>query len=146
MNEPRTPTRHRQAAPSVTIDVAGGTEAALIASALRAVLRRTDDLPEDGAEMGGEIVGFRATGKQLSDVLVNAIHAALDEADAQRVTVLGVDVAGVMPIDEGLRCWGYLATSARSEGRPTCTIEGSPSIDRRDDLFHAEFALRIERP
>ena len=145
MNDPQTPTRHRQAA-SLTIDVAGGTEAALIASALRAVFRLTDDLPEDGAETNGEIIGFRATGKQLADVLVNAIHAALDEADAQRVTVLGVDVAGVMPIDEGLRCWGYLATSARSEGRPTCTIEGEPSIARRDNQFYAEFALRIERP
>ncbi|HWV35791.1 MAG TPA: hypothetical protein VNZ55_09160 [Thermomicrobiales bacterium] len=130
----------------MTIDVAGGTEAALIANALRAVFRHTDDLPEDGAETNGEIIGFRATGKQLADVLVNAIHAALDEADAQRVTVLGVDVAGVMPIDEGLRCWGYLATSARSEGRPTCTIEGEPAIVRRDDRFSAEFTLRIECP
>ena len=145
MNDPRTPTRHRQAA-AVTIDVAGVTEAALIASALRAVFRHTDDLPGDGAETGGEIVGFRATGKQLADVLTNAIHAALDEADAQRVTVLGVDVAGVMPIDEGLRCWGYLATSARSEGRPTCTIAGAPAIVRHDDQFSAEFKLRIERP
>ncbi|MGB3305418.1 MAG: hypothetical protein WBA63_04470 [Thermomicrobiales bacterium] len=144
MNDPQTPTRHRRA-DSVTVDVAGGTEAALIASALRAVFRHTDDLPEDGAETDGEIIGFRATGNQLADLLVNAIHAALDEADAQHVTVLGVDVAGVMPIDEGLRCWGYLATSARSEDRPTCTIEGEPAIVRCDDQFSAEFTLRIER-
>jgi hypothetical protein len=67
------------------------------------------------------------------------------ESDVQHVRVLAVDIAGIMPVDEGIRCWGYLAVADRTAERPAFTISGDPILIQDGATVRGDLTLLIER-
>jgi len=131
----------------VTIAADATEERELILALLRRVFQEIDGMPtnpDQQPEDGVAIVGFRATASDLSSLILAALDAALEEADAQQVTVVGVDVAGIMPIDEGVRCWGYLATIDREAPRPAITVVPPVTVVHGPTNVRAEAQLRLE--
>lgn len=133
------------------IQVTARDETSLLAEVLRQVFRRTDDNSDESdvqlassSESEGEIIGFRATAIDAATLLGTTVTAALDEADSQNVTVLGVEIGGVMPISDGIRCWGYLTTTPRTSLTSNTLVVSSSSLIADGDCLHAEVVLTIE--
>lgn len=135
---------------TLTIVATAKDEAALLEDLLRQIFHHTDGIPreresQDSPAPEGEIVGFRATGKEITELLAETVGAALDEAEVQQVTITGVDLAGMMATDSGIRSWGYLATKERTAPRPRAVLVGSATVSTSNDHFRAEVLLEIDR-
>lgn len=131
------------------IQVTARDETSLLAEVLRQVFRRTDDNSDESdvqlaSSSEGEIIGFRATAIDAATLLGATVTAALDEADSQNVTVLGVEIGGVMPISDGIRCWGYLTTTPRTSLTSNTLVVSSSSLIADGDCLHAVVVLTIE--
>ena len=132
-----------------TIRVTARNETSLLTEVLRRVFYAQGDIPRElGAQSvrapEGEIIGFRAAAIDATTLLGATVTAALDEADSQNVTVLGVEIGGVMPISDGIRCWGYLTTTPRTSLTSSTLVVNSSSLIADGDCLHAEVVLTIE--
>jgi len=131
------------------IQVTARDETSLLAEVLGQVFHSTDDMPGESRAQStsapeGEIIGFRATAIDAATLLGATVTAALDEADSQNVSVLGVEIGGMMPTSEGVRCWGYLTTTPRTSSLATAFIVSSSRLVVNGDRLHAEVVITIE--
>ncbi len=130
----------------VDLKATGETDASVLADLLRQTFAAIDEMalpPDDKTE--GPVIGFRATAPNTSLLIAEVVNAAMAESDAQNVRVLAVDIAGIMPADDGIRCWGYLAVADRASERPAFTISGTPIFTHEGKIARGELALQIER-
>jgi len=135
---------------TLTIVATAKDEAALLEDLLRQIFHHTDGIPreresQDAPAPEGEIVGFRATGADITELLAATAGAALDEAEVQQVTVVGIDLAGMMATDSGIRSWGYLAIRERTNPRPRAALIGRAIVSTDSNRFRAEVMLEIDR-
>ena len=132
-----------------TIRVTARDETSLLAEVLRQVFYAKGHISrEPGAQSTqspeGEIIGFRAFGRDIADLLRAAIAAALDEADSQNVIVLDVEIGGVMSIPDGIRCWGYLTTTPRTASPASTLIVRSSKLVVADDCLCVEVTIAVD--
>lgn len=132
-----------------TIRVTARDESSLLDGVLRHVFHETGDILQEPDAQSiqapeGEIIGFRAFGCDIADLLGATIAAALNEADSQDVTVLGVEIGRVMSVPDGIQCWGYLTTAPRTCAPTKTLVVRASSLIAAGDRLCAEVVIAID--
>lgn len=93
------------------------------------------------------LIGFRSVAPDFAALVAATVEDAFREAEAQGARVVAAEVSGVMPIDEGMRCWGFVSVvMVPAEGASTMPrVTGSPAIERGAGTIAATFSLAVER-
>jgi len=126
------------AAPVDRIVVTAPNEAALVQAVLdRAVaLSAAEDAPAHD-----QVIGFRSVAVDLPSLLAETVEQAFGEAAVQGARVIGAEVSGVMPIDEGIRCWGFVSVIPVSGPLAVPAVIGIPEITRQPGALVATLTL-----
>ena len=94
----------------------------------------------DGPPM---LIGFRSVASSVATLLATVTEDAFGEAEAQGTRVIAAEVSGVMPIDEGLRCWGFVSVVPTPDHPPVPRILETPRVERVSGVFTATMTVSI---
>ncbi|MGC4108325.1 MAG: hypothetical protein QM753_18545 [Thermomicrobiales bacterium] len=123
--------------PSFTVHAQ--SEAALVQAVLDQVILATQTTTS--APAASFLIGFRSVADDLPALLAQAVGDAFGEADAHGATAIGAEVSGVMPIDEGLRCWGFVSVVPAAQPTPAPRIAGTPKVTREGRTLTAVVSI-----
>lgn len=120
---------------TVPITASAATAPALVQAVLDRVIAALPPTQHNGAS--ATLIGFRSVAPDLDSLLATTVEGAFGEAEAQGAAVVSAEVSGVMPVDEGLRCWGFVSAVPASGAPPMPQVIGSPAVTRQPGRLRA---------
>lgn len=101
--------------PPIAWTVTASSESQLVQAVLdRAIVLASGNLLASAAPP--TLIGFRSIATGIADLLAAVVEDAFGEAEAQGTRVVAAEVSGVMPVDDGVRCWGFVSVVPASTG------------------------------
>lgn len=125
---------------AIPITASAATAPALVEAVLDRVIAA---LPPSAPRDGAGLIGFRSVAPDLASLLAATIEGAFGEAEAQGAAVVAAEVSGVMPVDEGLRCWGFVSAVPASGPPPMPQVVASPAVTRQPGRFSATLTVAV---
>lgn len=90
------------------------------------------------------LIGFRSVAPDLAALLARTIDDAFAEAEAQDMRVVTADISGVMRIEEGWRCWGFVGVVPTTVVTRQPVVLDRPSVQREGRVITVTVSIRFE--
>ncbi|MGN6485814.1 MAG: hypothetical protein ACTHMX_15595 [Thermomicrobiales bacterium] len=131
------------AGPVRRIVVTAPDEAALVQAVLDQVLARPSS-PVDDAPTRPHLIGFRSVAADLPALLAATVEQAFGEAAGQGARVIAAEISGVMPVDDGVRSWGFVTVVPEPGALAVPAVIGVPVISREAGAYVATLVVDPE--
>lgn len=126
---------------SLTLTIPAISDAALVQALLDQVIALANQDAIAASATSASLVGFRSIADNLPALLVAVVQDAFGEAEAHGATVIAAEVSGVMAVDEGLRCWGFVSVVPAPRATPEPMIADVPEITRDGRMLTAVISI-----